>query len=235
MASLFNNPQTQRVVNYWLLHRGFSIGIGDTEAPAATMRGVADVIRQAKEKLTDLVLQSRSGQLPRQPGQSVTQSLELFINECLGSARSKASLAVKQVLPESANAVVAMVAAGSKGSDNNIAQILACVAQQNVDSQRIPNGFKDRTLPHFCKFDIGPQAKGFVENSYLKGLTPTEFFFHMMGGRIGLIDTAVKTAETGYTQRRLVKAMEDLMVRYDGTVRNSSVSAFYNRLGSMIV
>lgn len=111
------------------------------------MRGVADIIRQAKEKLTDLVLQSRSGTLPRQPGQSVTQSLEFFINECLGKARNLASLAVKQVLPESANAVVSMVAAGSKGSDNNIAQILACVAQQNVDAQRIPNGFKDRTLP----------------------------------------------------------------------------------------
>lgn len=147
------------------------------------MRSVADVIRLAKEKLTDLVLQARSGTLPRQPGQSVAQSLEFLINDCLSQARSKASSAVKVVLPESANAVVAMVAAGSKGGDNNIAQILACVAQQNVDAQRIPNGFKDRTLPHFCKFDIGPQAKGFVENSYLKGLTPTEFFFHMMGGR----------------------------------------------------
>jgi DNA-directed RNA polymerase II subunit RPB1 len=95
---------------------------------------------------------------------ALSDPAELFINECLGSARSKASLAVKQVLPESANSVVAMVAAGSKGNDNNIAQILACVAQQNVDSQRIPDGFKDRTLPHFCKFDIGSQAKGFVEN-----------------------------------------------------------------------
>lgn len=66
-----------------------------------------------------------------------------------------------------------------------------------------------------------PAAKGFVKNSFYSGLTPTEFFFHTMGGREGLIDTAVKTAETGYIQRRLIKAMEDIMVRYDGTVRNS--------------
>lgn len=75
-------------------------------------------------------------------------------------------------------------------------------------------------MPHFAKDDYGVESRGFVENSYLKGLTPQEFFFHAMGGREGLIDTAVKTSETGYIQRRLVKAMEDVMVAYDGTVRN---------------
>ena len=96
-----------------------------------------------------------------------------------------------------------------------------CVGQQNVSGKRIPFGFKKRSLPHFNQDDLGPESRGFVENSYLKGLTPQEFYFHAMGGREGLIDTAVKTAETGYIQRRLVKAMEDVMVRYDCTVRNS--------------
>src|ERR1700751_3925631 len=100
-------------------------------------------------------------------------------------------------------------------------QMMACVGQQNVEGKRIPFGFKDRTLPHFTKDDYGPESRGFVENSYLRGLTPQEFFFHAMGGREGLIDTAVKTAETGYIQRRLVKALEDVMVKYDGTIRNS--------------
>lgn len=94
------------------------------------------------------------------------------------------------------------------------------VGQQNVEGKRIPYGFRQRTLPHFAKDDYGVESRGFVENSYLKGLTPQEFFFHAMGGREGLIDTAVKTSETGYIQRRLVKAMEDVMVAYDGTVRN---------------
>jgi DNA-directed RNA polymerase II subunit RPB1 len=61
-----------------------------------------------------------------------------------------------------------------------------------------------------------------VQNNYINGLDPSEFFFHAMGGREGLIDTAVKTAETGYIQRRLVKALEDVMVKYDSSVRNSS-------------
>jgi DNA-directed RNA polymerase II subunit RPB1 len=96
-----------------------------------------------------------------------------------------------------------------------------CVGQQSVEGRRIPFGFRHRTLPHFTKDDFSPESRGFVENSYLRGLTPQEFFFHAMAGREGLIDTAIKTAETGYIQRRLVKALEDIMVCYDGTVRNS--------------
>src|ERR1700688_1169808 len=103
----------------------------------------------------------------------------------------------------------------------NISQMSVCVGQQSVEGRRIPFGFRHRTLPHFAKDDFTPEARGFVENSYLGGLTPQEFFFHAMAGREGLIDTAVKTAETGYIQRRLVKALEDVMVRYDTTVRNS--------------
>ena len=96
-----------------------------------------------------------------------------------------------------------------------------CVGQQSVEGKRIPFGFRHRTLPHFTKDDFNPEVRGFVENPYLRGLTPQEFFFHAMAGREGLIDTAVKTAETGYIQRRLVKALEDVQVCYDGTVRNS--------------
>lgn len=114
-----------------------------------------------------------------------------------------------------------MQQAGSKGGPNNICQIMACVGQQNVEGKRIPFGFSKRTLPHFTKDDFGPESKGFVENSYVIGLTPSEFYFHAMGGREGLIDTAVKTADTGYISRRLMKALEDVMVQYDGTVRTS--------------
>lgn len=98
---------------------------------------------------------------------------------------------------------------------------MACVGQQNVEGKRIPFGFHRRSLPHFSKDDFGPDSKGFVQSSYLVGLSPSELYFHAMGGREGLIDTAVKTAETGYISRRLIKALEDIMVQYDGTVRTS--------------
>jgi DNA-directed RNA polymerase II subunit RPB1 len=114
-----------------------------------------------------------------------------------------------------------MVKAGSKGSDLNITFMISCLGQQNVDGKRIPYGFNERTLPHYNKYDESPGARGFVESSYINGLTPQELFFHAMGGRVGLIDTAVKTSSTGYIQRRLIKGLEDLMVNYDMTVRTN--------------
>jgi DNA-directed RNA polymerase II subunit RPB1 len=115
-----------------------------------------------------------------------------------------------------------MINSGSKGKLTNIAQMIACLGQQNVDGKRIPYGFDGRTLPHYYKYDDSSEARGFVENSFISGQTAQEFFFHAMGGREGLIDTAVKTAQTGYVQRKLVKAMEDLYVTYDYSVRSSS-------------
>ena len=99
--------------------------------------------------------------------------------------------------------------------------MIACVGQQNVNGKRIPYGFEDRTLPQFTKYDDTAKARGFVESSYINGLSPSELFFHAMGGRVGLIDTAVKTSTTGYIQRRLIKGLEDLVVNYDMSVRSN--------------
>ncbi|XP_004512182.1 DNA-directed RNA polymerase II subunit RPB1 [Cicer arietinum] len=211
---------TQWLVNYWLLQNAFSIGIGDTIADASTMETINQTISQAKEKVKQLIREAQEKKLEAEPGRTMMESFENRVNQTLNRARDDAGNSAQKSLSESNN-LKAMVTAGSKGSFINISQMTACVGQQNVEGKRIPFGFIDRTLPHFTKDDYGPESRGFVENSYLRGLTPQEFFFHAMGGREGLIDTAVKTSETGYIQRRLVKAMEDIMVKYDGTVRNS--------------
>lgn len=107
------------------------------------------------------------------------------------------------------------------GSVINVCQMVACVGQQIIAGHRVPDGFQDRSLPHFPKKSKEPPSKGFVRNSFYTGLSPTEFLFHAISGREGLVDTAVKTAETGYMQRRLMKALEDLTTQYDLSVRNS--------------
>ncbi|XP_019455346.1 PREDICTED: DNA-directed RNA polymerase II subunit 1-like isoform X3 [Lupinus angustifolius] len=211
---------TQWLVNYWLLQQAFSMGIGDTIADASTMEVINQTISQAKEKVKQLIRDAQEKKLEAEPGRTMMDSFENRVNQTLNRARDDAGNSAQKSLSESNN-LKAMVTAGSKGSFINISQMTACVGQQNVEGKRIPYGFVDRTLPHFTKDDYGPESRGFVENSYLRGLTPQEFFFHAMGGREGLIDTAVKTSETGYIQRRLVKAMEDIMCKYDGTVRNS--------------
>jgi DNA-directed RNA polymerase II subunit RPB1 len=212
---------TQRLVNNWLLVNGFSVGIGDTVADQLTMQAINKAINDAKSAVQEIIGKAQRNELTGFPGMNLQESFESQVNKVLNRARDVAGTSAQRSLREQNN-VKQMVVAGSKGSFINISQMTACVGQQNVEGRRIPFGFNRRTLPHFCKDDYGPESRGFVENSYLRGLTPQEFFFHAMGGREGLIDTAVKTAETGYIQRRLVKAMEDVCVRYDGTVRNAA-------------
>merc|ERR1719431_1656429 len=167
------------------------------------------------------IKQLEEGTLPCQAGCSEEETLEANILHELSTIRDKAGKSSITTLPPS-NAPLNMALCGSKGSFINISQMIACVGQQAISGKRVPDGFEDRALPHFERKSKIPAAKGFVVNSFYSGLTPTEFFFHTMGGREGLVDTAVKTAETGYMQRRLVKSLEDLCMQYDMTVRNSS-------------
>ncbi|KAJ2013237.1 DNA-directed RNA polymerase II core subunit rpo21, partial [Coemansia sp. S610] len=211
---------TQRVINNWFLHYGFSVGIGDTVADDATMENVGTIINESFARVDNYIRDAEADKLKREPGMTIKETFESKVNADLNRARDDAGKKVQTRLKETNN-VRQMVDAGSKGSYINVSQMTACVGQQNVEGKRIPFGFKYRTLPHFAKDDYSPESKGFVRNSYLRGLTPQEFYFHAMGGREGLIDTAVKTAETGYIQRRLIKALEDIMCQYDGTTRNS--------------
>ncbi|GJN25505.1 hypothetical protein PR202_gb13340 [Eleusine coracana subsp. coracana] len=175
---------TQWLVNYWLLQNGFSIGIGDTIADVVTMEQINETISKAKNDVKVLIKQAQDKKLEAEPGRTVMESFENRVNQVLNKARDDAGSSAQKSLSESNN-LKAMVTAGSKGSFINISQMTACVGQQNVEGKRIPFGFTDRTLPHFTKDDYGPESRGFVENSYLRGLTPQEFFFHAMGGRGG--------------------------------------------------
>ena len=216
--NFFNGAQT--LVNYWLLHNGFSIGIGDTIPDRTTIHLIQNAVNAQKDDVNNITLEATENKLESLPGMNVRETFESKVSKALNKARDDAGTVTEQSLKDLNNAIQ-MARSGSKGSTINISQMTAVVGQQSVEGKRIPFGFKYRTLPHFTKDDYSPESRGFVENSYLRGLTPTEFFFHAMAGREGLIDTAVKTAETGYIQRRLVKALEDVMCKYDGTVRNS--------------
>ena len=216
--AFFNGAQT--VVNHWLLHNGFSIGIGDTIPDRATIQQIEEAVTKQKEDVAEITRSATENELEPLPGMNVRETFESKVSKALNKARDDAGTVTEESLKDLNNAIQ-MARSGSKGSTINISQMTAVVGQQSVEGKRIPFGFKYRTLPHFTKDDYSPESRGFVENSYLRGLTPTEFFFHAMAGREGLIDTAVKTAETGYIQRRLVKALEDVMAKYDGTVRNS--------------
>jgi DNA-directed RNA polymerase III subunit RPC1 len=207
-----------RMASFFLMNRGFSIGIGDVTPGPRLLKAKRELLDAGYAKCNDYIRQLKDGKLQCQPGCNPEQSLEAVILKELSVIRDKAGDACLKTLDKH-NSPLIMAICGSKGSFINISQMIACVGQQAISGSRIPNGFEDRSLPHFEKHSKEPTAKGFVENSFYSGLTPTEFFFHTMAGREGLVDTAVKTAETGYMQRRLVKCLEDLCVQYDMTVR----------------
>tara|TARA_Y100001935_G_C17308400_1_gene513964 strand:- start:15 stop:4520 length:4506 start_codon:yes stop_codon:yes gene_type:complete len=210
----------QNIITEYMKLRGYSVGISDLIADKDTNDSITKAITQKKIEVKSLIDEIHLGIFENKTGKSNNEEFELKVNNILNKASFDAGKIGRQSLNVN-NRFVTMVNAGSKGSDLNISQMISCLGQQNVDGKRIPYGFENRTLPHYCKFDDSPEARGFVESSFISGLRPDELFFHAMGGRVGLIDTAVKTSTTGYIQRRLIKALEDLMVGYDMTVRNN--------------
>jgi DNA-directed RNA polymerase II subunit RPB1 len=210
----------QSTIEAYLVMSGFSIGLSDLVADDKTLTTMNDIVQQRKKEIDEIVLQVHMDLFDNSTGKSNQDEFESQVFGKLNKAIEELGKLGQQALAPQ-NRLISMLKAGSKGSTINVSQMVACVGQQNIEGRRIPYGFTDRTLPHYKKFDDGAEARGFVENSFVKGLTPQEFFFHAMSGREGLIDTAVKTAETGYIQRQMVKAMEDLVTQHDGTVRDA--------------
>ncbi|HJQ93721.1 MAG TPA: DNA-directed RNA polymerase subunit A', partial [Candidatus Thermoplasmatota archaeon] len=210
-----------KVGNGFLTLRGFSTSIEDEDLPPEAAAEIAEKIKQTKVRVADLLKQYAKGDLPALPGRSVEETLEMEIMRETGQARDAAGETASRSLGMD-NSAVLMARCGARGSMLNLSQMAGLVGQQAVRGKRIHRGYQKRTLPHFRWGDLGAEAKGFVGASYKSGLSPTEYFFHSMGGREGLVDTAVRTSRSGYMQRRLINALEDLKVAQDGTVRNTA-------------
>ena len=220
MASAQFIDDLQNIVTEYMKQSAFSVGISDLITDSKTNEKIVTIITDKKTDVKNLIDQVQIGIFENNSGKTNEEEFETKVNNILSKAQNDAGREALKNLSKD-NRFVVMFNAGSKGSEINIQQMTACLGQQNVDGKRIPYGFEHRTLPHFTKYDDSAVARGFVESSYINGLSPQELFFHAMGGRIGLIDTAVKTSTTGYIQRRLIKGLEDLMVNYDMTIRTN--------------
>ena len=210
----------QGITNNFLLNTGFSVGISDLIINKNVVNNLSSIINDKKNNVNQILLDIQNGLLEKKYHTSLNEEFEILVTQELNTATDEVGKLTIDSLNIVDNRFVNMVEAGSKGNIINICQMIGCVGQCAVDGRRIPKHYKNRTLPHFSQFDNSAESRGFVENSFYKGLQPHEFYFHAMGGREGIIDTAVKTSETGYIQRRLVKALEDIKVNYDLTLRN---------------
>ena len=188
----------QGIVTQYLLNNGFSVGISDLIADKSVHLKMKNIIDKQKKEVLKTIKHVHLNIFENLTGRTNNVIFEERVKGALEKANPKAGQVGINSLGK-ANRFVTMVNSGSKGSKINIAQMICCLGQQSVDGKRIPKGYTDRTLPHYHKFDDTPESRGFVESSFISGLTPQEFFFHAMGGREGLIDTAVKSI-TGDTK-----------------------------------
>jgi len=192
MASSNFVDDIQNIITEYMKSSSYSVGISDLISDNKTNQSIIQRITEKKNQVKTLIDQIQLGIFQNDTGKSNDQEFETQVNNILNQASAEAGKIGLESLDKN-NRFVIMVNAGSKGSELNISQMISCLGQQNVDGKRIPYGFEQRTLPHFSKFDDSPGARGFVESSYINGLSPQELFFHAMGGRVGLIDTAVKS------------------------------------------
>ncbi len=207
------------VLKTFLTRRGFTYGFNELELPDEAKKAIIDTLDEAYAKVSDLIKDYKAGKLSLTRGLSPEDFLEANIVTELARARDRAGKIADRSFPAE-NSGMIMARTGARGSSLNVGQMTAALGQQSVRGKRIEKGMKGRALSHFPWNDPSPEAKGFVRSNYRDGLSPTEFFFHAMGGREGLVDTAVRTQQSGYMQRRLVNALEHLKVEYDLTVRD---------------
>jgi DNA-directed RNA polymerase subunit A' len=203
----------------YITHKGFTYGYSDLWLSPETRQEIFDVIQKTYDKVKELIQQYNDGTLPLTRGLSAEEALELYVVNELSRARDRAGRTADRAFPDN-NSGVIMASTGARGSTLNIGQMTAALGQQSIRGKRIQKGYRNRALPHFVPNETSPDARGFVKSNYRDGLSPLEFFFHAMGGREGLVDTAVRTQQSGYMQRRLINALEHLKIEYDQTVRD---------------
>jgi len=218
-----------------IMKTGITTSLNDEEIPEEAQDRINEHLDKKMAEVDKLVESYEEGYLQALPGRSLEETLEMKIMQVLGEARDMSGSIAENYLTMGKqsdddpyehvmaieNHSVVMARTGARASMLNLTQITSCVGQQAVRGGRIERGYLNRTLPHFKKGELGAKAKGFVHSSYKSGLDPIEFFFHAMGGREGLVDTAIRTAQSGYMQRRLVNALQDLQVKSSGLVTDN--------------
>ncbi len=205
----------------YLTNHGFTISVDDLNVNEKVKRETIEIIKEAEDKTNKILNDYKTGNLEVIPGKTSKESREIKILQVLNSIRTKIGKVVGKEFPKS-NPISIMMGSGAGGNVFNITQMACCVGQQALWAKRIGIGFSNRTLSFFKEHDLSPKARGFIYNSFLKGLRPEEFFFGAMTGRDSLMDTALRTPKSGYLYRRLANALQDIRIEYDGTVRDGS-------------
>jgi DNA-directed RNA polymerase II subunit RPB1 len=207
---------TQRLINNFNLFNGFTVGIGDAGIPLDVEKQIYKMFETKEQKVNHMITEMENN-----PDMMDVDIFENRVFSELNVIRDDVSKLIMSNLKAENNFKI-MISSGSKGGPTNMGQMGGCVGLQAFEGKLIPKKLNGRTLPYFFQNDDRAESRGLIKNSFLRGMTFPEFFYHNMTGREGLVDQCIKTAESGYIQRKLVKSLEDAMIKYDGTVRTAS-------------
>jgi len=207
------------IIKQFITDYGFSYGYSDLELSDKDREAILTDLKETYDKVADIIAQKNKGTLKPIRGMTIAETAEALITYELGKARDRAGITANSNLADD-NAGKIMATTGARGSALNVGQMAGALGQQSRRGKRLHTGYDNRTLAHFEEYDDNPDSHGFVKSNFRDGLSVIEFFFHAMGGREGLVDTAVRTQQSGYMQRRLINALEHIRLEYDGTVRD---------------
>jgi DNA-directed RNA polymerase subunit A' len=204
----------------YLTSIGFSISISDQDLPEKAKAEIKNIIEVVRKDVDELTKSFEKGELKVLTGRTPKESLETLIKRRLNKSLDEVESVLEKYLKE--NSTLIMAKSGARGGLVNVVQTTACIGQETVMGERMERGYYGRTFPHFREGDLSLEAKGFVSRGFRDGLTPFEFFFDSINSRESLMDKSLKTRHSGYMERRLVGALQDLKVEYDETIRDSS-------------
>ncbi|MEM4330585.1 MAG: DNA-directed RNA polymerase subunit A' [Candidatus Pacearchaeota archaeon] len=214
----------------YLSTTGFTISLHDLEVSKEIKEETKRIIKKAEEKVSEIIKQYNEGTLEKIPSKTLEETREIKILQVLNSVRTDVGKIVKEKFPKD-NLANIMICSGARGNILNITQLSCLVGQQVLNGKRINFGYNGRSLSFFKKGDLSPKANGFIESSFIEGLNPKEFFFGAITGRDAMMDTALRTPKSGYLYRRLVSALQDIIVEYDETVRDASDNIIQFKFG----
>ena len=212
--------RSTRLILAGLTWHGLSVSLNNYALPDEVEKKLDSLLDTTRREIDAVLIQYKNKTLERTPGMTLKESLEDKIMAITSDSRAKVEKLVEKALGIK-NPAVVMAKSGSRGSILDTIQMSAVVGQQSVRSKRLSRGYRGRVLPHFKRKDLGAEPHGFVYNSFRKGLTPTEFFFMDMGGRESLVNTAIRTGRSGYMQRRLINALQDIIVERNSIVKDA--------------
>lgn len=209
-----------RLATEYLMYRGFTISVSEEDVPQSVKDDINGFVDEHFVKVYALIDEFNKGKIEVQPGLTPEETLEgLILSELFEVVNKSQNLIAKEAKDNDAQI---MAKTGARGSIQNLTFMAGIIGPETVQGHRIFRGYKNRTLPHFKRGDLSAEAHGFVKSCYKVGLSPTEFFFEAMKGREGIMDSSLKTRISGYMQRRLVNALQDILVSKDHSARDST-------------